>query len=216
MGRKLISGLCLALLLAAIMPNIAPQAYSLENYTLKAPDVNTTSYKVVKPSEIIALYPMLPEDEENIVHEIPGCPVIIDGTLYKPEGIALFNGQRLHFTVSEAGYLHAFTKAREMESFLEDEYGPVFDLALNSDVSELFEDWLHMGNFLGCPAGQQFPQLSLLGWDNCISSAKISHGAPVTLWDYAWFGGDSFTMAPGSSHLVLTLEGWNDRASSIS
>jgi hypothetical protein len=166
MERKLMLGLCLALLLAAIMPNIASQAYSLENYTFKAPDVNPASYKVIKPSEIIELYPMLPEDEENIVHEVPGCPVVIDGVLYKSADIALFSGQRLHFAVSEAGYLHAFTKAREMEKFLEDEYGLVFDLALSSDISELYEDWLHMGDFLGCSAGQQFPQLSLLGGDN--------------------------------------------------
>ena len=122
MGRKLISGLCLALLLAAIMPNIAPQAYSLGNYTLKAPDVNTASYKVVKPSEIIALYPMLPENEENIVHEIPGCPVIIDGTLYKPEGIALFNGQRLHFIHDKSGNLYAFTDIYVIELCPEQDY----------------------------------------------------------------------------------------------
>jgi len=223
MIRNFILGLCLALSLTVLAPNIVSAAYSPENYTPQDPDVNATNGQTLKPSEIVALYPMSSEDEAAIVHEIPMCPVTIDGVLYKGEELSVFDGQRLHFTTGRTGDLYAFIEAGAMEEFLEREYGPIFDLAADVDVpltrsdeNELFSNWWYGGNILCFSYGQQFPQLYLIGWDNCISSARISEDGPVTLWDYAWYGGDSLTMTPGSNYSMLYFQGWNDRASSIS
>ena len=68
-------------------------------------------------AEFIDSHPMDPKEEAAIVHDIPPCPVVIDGTLCKPEQIRLFNGQRLGFTTYD-GTLYAFTTAKEMEKFL--------------------------------------------------------------------------------------------------
>ena len=178
------------------------------------------SVQALRPSEIIALYPMGEDAEAAIVHEIPGRPVTIDGTLYESKGVSAFNGKRLHFTVGKAGNLYAFTKAEAMEEFIEAEYGKVFDSDIDilsaRGESQVFSDWLYGGREWGFPSGEQIPELAPIGWDDCISSAIISEDGPVTLWDDAWYGGDSFTMLPGSNHSILALEGWNDRASSIS
>jgi hypothetical protein len=223
MIRKLILSLCLALSLTVLAPNITSAAYSLENYTPQDRDVNATNGQALKPSEILALYPMSQEDEAAIVHEVPMCSVTIDGVVHEGNEISIFNGQRLHFTLGKTNDLYAFTEAEAMEEFLEREYGPIFDIATgsgtpltSSDDNEVFENWWYGGKVLRFPYGEQFPQLYLIGWDNCISSARISEDGPVTLWDYDWFGGDSFTMTPGSNHSMLYFEGWNDRASSVS
>ncbi len=63
---------------------------------------------------------MSPEDEAGIVHDVPPCPVIIDGVLYEPEQIHLFDGQRLGFTVGNDGRLYAFTTVEGMRSFLQE------------------------------------------------------------------------------------------------
>jgi len=195
----------------------------LEEYTPQDSDVNTAKGQTLRPSEIIALYPMSFEDEAAIVHETPMCPVIIDGVTYKGNEISIFNGKRLHFTMDKGGNLYAFTDVLEMEKYLESEYGPIFDSTIDSgmlltldDDSELFSDWWYGGNVLWFPSGYQFPQLTQIGWNDCISSAKISEEGPVTLWEHEWYGGDSLTMSPGSNHSMLSLEGWNDKASSIS
>jgi len=223
MIRKLVFSSCLALSLIILAPSVTSAAYSPGDYTPQGSDVNATNGQVLRPSEIIALYPMSPEDEAAIVHEIPMCPVIINGTLYEGEEISVFNGQRLHFTMGKAGDLYAFTDVKDIEDFLEREYGPIFELVKDEDVplartdeNELFSDWWYGGNILQFSYGQQFPQLYLIGWDNCISSARISEDGPVTLWDYEWYGGDSLTMTPGSNYSMLFFQGWNDRASSIS
>ena len=123
----------------------------------------------------------------------------------------------MHFTTDKKGKLYAFTDAVKMEAFLEKEYGNIFDQVYSTkEVSVLYMDWFLSGLYRSCSPGQQFLDLDDIGWDNCISSAKICDDAPVTMWDYAELTGDSFTMPPGSTYNVLALQGWNDRASSIS
>jgi hypothetical protein len=73
-----------------------------------------------------------------------------------------------------------------------------------------------MGQFLGLDPGNGVPSLSPIGFDNAISSTKISTLAfSAYLFDYTYYGGDYFVMLPGSNHTMLALEGWNDRASSV-
>jgi hypothetical protein len=173
----------------------------------------------LKPSEIVALFPMSEEAEAGIIHVIPQCPVTIEGVVINPEDLARFNGQRLHFVLDKTGSLHAYLDVEEMERFVEAEYGPVFEQAtegigLALDISELFEDWYCSGNKLNVEPGREHSQL--WEWDNRISSTKINSSVPLTFWDYEFFGGDDFTMLPGSTHSALVFEGWNDRASSIS
>ncbi len=216
--KTLLAGICLSVVLITILPAVASAAYSTQDYTHQDTNVNNDIAHPVKPSEIVGLYPMSAEEEAAIVHVIPECPLTIDGVLYKAEDISLFDGKRLHFTTDKPGNLYAFTDAVSMEEFLEKEYGNVFNtntLKFN-DHSYLYMDWLLGGDAMGCLPGAVYLELASEGYNNCISSAKISEAAPVTLWDYEGLTGDSFTMPPGSTYTVLALQGWNDRASSIS
>ncbi len=218
MYKQAIYGLSVAILLTILMPVIGITAYSPQDYTHTDSNVNSDINHPLKPSEIVELYPMSEDEIKAIVHIAPQCPVIVDGVLYDGKEISLFDGQRLHFTTGKKGNLYAFTDAVKMETFLEKEYGNIFDLAATSSksLSLLYVNWMYGNPYLTCSPGQQFLNLENEGFNNCISSAEISTDAPVTMWDYAGLTGDSFTMPPGSNYAVLALQGWNDRASSIS
>jgi hypothetical protein len=215
--KTLLAGMCLSVMSIAILPAVTSAAYDTQDYTHQDINVNSDIVHLMKPSEIVELYPMSAEEEAAIVHVIPECPVTVDGILYKAEDISLFDGKRLHFTTDKAGNLYAFTDVLSMEEFLEKEYDYKFEsnTKLNGD-SYVFMDWLFTGRSHTLPPGIEIQELAGIGWDNCISSAQISEAASVTLWDYTNFGGDSFTMPPGSEYQVLALYGFNDRASSIS
>jgi hypothetical protein len=216
--KRAVYGLSIALLLAVLLPSVTGTAYSPQDYTPQNTDVNSDINRPLKPSEIVELYPMSAEEIKAIVHVIPQCSVIVDGVLYEGKDITLFNGQRLHFTTDKKGNLYAFTDAVEMETFLEKEYGYTFELFSTSSkgMSKLFADWYFGYPYLYCSPEEEFLELSSIGFDDCISSAQICDNASVTLWDYANLTGDSYTMLPGSTYTVLALQGWNDRASSIS
>ncbi len=223
MKKKIVLSLCFPILLIVLLVGPVAAKPFPENYSHQDSGVGVANTQYSKPSEIVSMFPMSKDAEAEIVHVVPMCPVIIDGIQYTAEEIAIYNGQRLHFTVDKAGSLFAFTDAKAMEAFIENEYGPVFELAADDELllariieSELFEHWFYSGAVKGVLPWEHMPQLYLIGWDNRISSARITQAAPVTLWDYVWYGGDSFTMNPGSTHSILALEGWNDRASSIS
>jgi hypothetical protein len=206
------------MLLIILVPVIGITAYSPQDYTQTDSNVNNSETRFLRPSEIVELYPMSEDEIKAIVHVAPQCPVIVDGVLYEGKDISLFDGQRLHFTTGKKGNLYAFTNAVKMETFLEKEYGNIFNLEATSSksLSLLFTDWWYGGSALICAPGEEYPDLAVIGWDNCISSAQIGDDAPVTMWDYAGLTGDSFTMPPSSRYAVLALQGWNDRASSIS
>jgi len=219
MGQKLVWSLIYALLMVVLPGNLVA-AVPLSNDIINhgSPDTHFMG-RYLKPSEIIAIFPMSEEAEAKIIHVIPQCPVILEGEVINPEDLARFNGRRLHFVTEKVGTLHAFTDVIEMERFVEAEYGPVFEQAtagirLLLDISELFADWYYGGDKLSVEPGRV--QAQLAGWDNRISSTRINSSVPLTFWDYEYFGGDSFTMLPGSKHSALVFEGWNDRASSFS
>ena len=219
MHKKTLYCFSLAILLSIMLPSVTTVAFYPQDYTQTDSNVNTSETRFLRPSEIIKLYPMSEDEIKTIVHVAPQCPVIVDGVLYDGKDISLFDGQRLHFTTGKKGNLYAFTDAVKMETFLEKEYGNIYNLQIiysSRSVSTLHTDWFLSGLERSCSPGQQIENLAADDFDNCISSAKICAEAPVTMWDYAGFSGDSFTMPPGTTYNVLTLQGWNDRASSIS
>ena len=218
--RNLVLSLSVALLLAIPTSGVISAATIKENYTQGAFTVNST--KASRPSEAVAMYPMSAAREAEIVHVMPEVPVNIDGVWYKAEDITLFNGHRLYLTVNSAGAHFAFTDVLAMETFIESEYGPVFDrvgditMAGTGEVySIIYEDWLFGGEKKGIPAHEEHMDLTQIGWNDCISSVKAGYLAPITLWEHINRQGDSLTIMPGTEHPALTFAGFNDRASSI-
>ncbi|ADJ25798.1 conserved hypothetical protein [Dehalogenimonas lykanthroporepellens BL-DC-9] len=218
--RNLVLSLCACLLLVSSTSGITSAATIVESYTPVYAPVNST--KASRPSEMVAMYPMSAAAEDEIVHIVPEVPVNIDGTWYKAEDITLFNGHRLHLTVDLAGALFAFTDVFAMETFIENEYGPVFDLAgdiamtgTGESYGMIYEDWLFGGKDKEIPAYELHNDLTLIGWNDCISSVKAGYLAPITLWEHINKGGDSLTIMPGTEHPALTFAGFNDRASCI-
>lgn len=223
MKKFLLSGLFVILVSVFPASSFISAASLPANQTIVHSTVSGSGNNVLKPSDIEVLYPMPATAEAALVHFAPRLPVNVDGEWFKPEEIILFNGHRLHFTLDKNGALFAFTDVKHMESFLETEYGPVFDQVspesldlLPIDESLMFEDWMTSGQALPVKPHELMPDLVQLGWNDRISSTTVSSSAPVTLWEDIYYGGDSFTMVPGSVHNVLTFEGWNDRASSVS
>jgi hypothetical protein len=212
--------LSIALLFAVASSSVISAATISDNFEKGA----AHSGDALRPSEMEAKYPISPEDEAAIVHEIPPCPVIIDGVRYQAEEINLFNGQRLRFAIDAEGTLFAFTTAKGLEDFVEKEYGPVFDRMAEAgpsstglDVSLFFIDvWYMGGEPMIVAPGTEWPQLE--EYNNAISSAKICDTSGAYLYDYEYFGGSYLYLAPGTSHSVLMFDifhYFNDRASSI-
>jgi hypothetical protein len=155
--------------------------------------------------------------EAAIVHEVPPCPVIIDGVLYEPEQIHLFDGQRLGFTVGNDGRLYAFTDERELEIFINKQVQASSDednVVILDTLSHFYEDWYYSGYSVGCAPGYGFATLGPL--DNEISSF-IANSAPsnIRLYEDTYLQGDYFERPGGTNISTLFLFGWNDRASSV-
>jgi hypothetical protein len=178
-------------------------------------DIQVDVLGKLSPSEMEARYPMSVGEEQAIVHEVPPCPVVIDGVTYKPEDISLFNGVRLRFVTGKDGILYAFTTPEGLEKFLQDT--PVITkFALLDTISTFYKDIYYAGDQCGAAPGCGFPYLSTMGYDDTISSVQVNTAAFLAyLYDYANYRGDYFVMLSGSSHYLLALEGWNDRASSV-
>ena len=173
-------------------------------------------------------YQMSAEDEAAIVHDIPPCPVIIDGIQYEPEQIHLFDGQRLGFTVGNDGKLYAFTTEEGIEKFRQQQSTSSIEkiessgeMATLDIYSYFYEDWYYGGDFLAVPPGYPqgyIPNLGVpaIGMDNMISSFIASSAASkIRLYDYTNYGGDYFERSGGTSIAWLYLYGWNDKASSL-
>jgi len=165
------------------------------------------------PGELEALLPMTKQAEKAIVHRLPPCPLIVDGITHQARDIALFNGTRLRFIIGDDGALYAFTTAEGLEKFMAQQTTPRGGDPL---ISVFHKDWLLRGDALILNSQSGIPNLSLIGFDNSISSTRIGTLCSwACLYDDFYFGGDSFYMLPGSEHQALTFEGWNDRASSV-
>jgi hypothetical protein len=176
--------------------------------------IDVTQLAGATPSMIEKLYPMTPQAEAAIVHQVPTSSVIIDGTLYQAKQISQFNGKRLRFIAGKDGTLNAFTTPEKLEQFQTEQYGVVSPQTTTNSV--FYKDWYYTGQALGLTPGNGLPNLNQIGFDNYISSAvATTTGTWSYIYDYANYGGDYFGMAKGSSYPSLTIQGWNDRASSI-
>lgn len=181
------------------------------SYFTPGKDANIVS-GTYTPSRLEILFPMSEEAEKLIVHQVPSCPVIIDGITYKADDVALFNGKRLRYVNGPDGMLHAFSTVVGLEAYLAEQ-----NIALAVDTrSYFYTDWLYMGEMLALNPGFGILDLVPLGFNDAISSAKASLSASAAyLYEHINFGGDYLVMLPGSNHSSLSLEGWNDRASSV-
>ncbi len=176
-------------------------------------NITVTKVGSLTPAELEAKFPMSPETEASIVHTPPSSPVSIDGVVYKPEDISKFNGQRLRFATGLDGNLYGFTTAQGLEQFQIKNRGMK---ALTSTTSGFWMAWWYTGDSFTLQPGYGFPYLSQIFFDNQVSSTQIGDSVSwAYLFDYENYGGDYFAMAGGSNYPMLTLQGWNDRASSV-
>lgn len=177
--------------------------------------------KVVTEAEFQEKFKMSPEAEAAIVHQVPPCPVVIDGTRYEPAQIHLFDGQRLGFTVGNDGVLYAFTTEEGMERFQEEQRKlrsgqgtSESDSSILDTLSHFYEHWFYGGASVACSPGVGFATLGPL--DDKISSFRANSAASkVRLFEHAWFQGNCFERPGGTNISWLWWFGWNDRASSV-
>lgn len=214
----IVSMLCISQVSAQDAKPANAVGYYTENgkviWIIPGQGIEVTQLAGATPSMIEKLYPMTPQAEATIIHQIPSSPVIIDGTLYQAKQISLFNGKRLRFITGKDGSLYAFTTSEKLEQFQTKQYGVASPQTITNSV--FYKDWYYTGQALGLTPGNGLPDLSQIGFDNCISSAvATTTGTWSYIYDYANYGGDYFGMAKGSSYPSLTIQGWNDRASSI-
>ncbi len=171
-------------------------------------------------SEFEAMFPMSAEEEAAIIHGIPQVPVLIDGVLYEPEEIALFNGQRLRFAVDSEGVLNAFTSVEGIEQFIAEESDqpapqgtPTMGIE-STGYGRFYEHWWYGGSRLKVSGGIGIGNLG--SWNDEISSVAVDDGVwGAVMFEHIEFGGDSFWCDGGDSYPILWLYGWNDIASSL-
>ena len=176
-------------------------------------DIDVTTGADLTPAKLEAMYPMSPEDEAKIIHEVPPCSVIIDGIKYKPEDISQFNGKRLHFISGKDGNLYAFTTREGLERF---EIQNRSLSILSDGLSYFYMDVWYTGSSFGILPGNGYDVLAQMGFDNAISSAKASPSTPRTvIYDLQYYQGDSYDLQGGHGYSMLYFQGWNDRASSV-
>ncbi len=168
-------------------------------------------------------YQISPEEEAAIIHDVPPCPVIIDGIQYEPEQIHLFDGQRLRFTVDNENILYAFTTEEGIEKFhqkqrelLSKEINPDV-LLMSAGYSFFYEDMEYGGICLAVPPGYPEGYLPNLGvMDDMISSFRLDSGIyKACLYEDPNYLGDVFERVGGTNISWLWIFGWNDKASSL-
>jgi len=168
--------------------------------------------------QIIASHKMSLEAEAKIVHEVPLCPVIIDGVEYKPEQIHLFDGQSLTFTAGKDGLEYAFTREADLWRFIDEQANSNSSSGMSVLTTDYFSvfyyDALLQGVKLECRYDCPL-RVMPSGWNNVISSMEVTTESYCCLWDDPDYEGDSRVFAPGAVEQWLTYYGWNDRASSI-
>ncbi|MDD5122174.1 MAG: hypothetical protein PHX97_02195 [Dehalococcoidales bacterium] len=209
--KRIISILCPIMLTIVFIFGVNVMAADDSQTTIKSNNIENPQI-VLSLSEIIAMYPMSPEDEAAIVHTIPQVPVIIDGIKYKPEDVTLFNGQRLHFTVGENKELYAFSDIKELEEFLQSQYGSG-NSALEADAAVLYEHITYLGSTLGMPPHELLVNFVDLDFNDKASSWVVAGNIMATIWEHIEFGGNSLSLGNGM-YPFLALYGFNDKASS--
>jgi hypothetical protein len=168
-------------------------------------------------TEFMEEHKMAQEAEAKIVHTVPPVPFIIDGTLYKPEEIHLFDGRQLGFTVGQDGQLYAFTSYKGLENFLAiSEFPETTNLLFMA--THCYEDTWYSGlRQLEVDPGVTWHYLSYALMDNIFSSMEINATADngITLFDLPNLQGDYFHGYYGTLYPNLGTYGWDNRASSL-
>jgi hypothetical protein len=168
-------------------------------------------------------YQLSPEEEAAIIHDVPPCPVIIDGVKYESEQIHLFDGQRLRFTVDNENMLYAFTTEEGIDKFHQTQLR-LLSKETDSDISIksagysfFYEDAFYGGTFLAVPPGYPegyIPDLGIMNDE--ISSFRLDSGIyKACLYEDINYGGDVFERVGGTNISWLWIFGWNDKASSL-
>jgi hypothetical protein len=185
------------------------------------PDGVVVDFSGMTEAEILEKIKMSPEAEKAIVHEVPPCPVIIDGIKYQPEQIYLFDGQQLGFVAGDDGLLYAFTTEAGIHRFIKGKNGlsassEKSKLPLSKDtMSHFYLDAFLAGDKLDVAYTVDYSSLSSL-WNNLISSLEVSTECTYCrIYEYANFQGDYHQTSGGDTEQWLDYYGWNDRASSI-
>ncbi len=191
------AALALALLLGASVPVTAQ-----------------TNLTITSISELERLYPMPDKAMAEIVHEIPNTEfVIIDGIKHPSEDVALYNGQRLRFVVTETDSMYAFTTVEGLQTFLDQRHelkpAPAAQGVLPDTIAWLYQNAFWIYEFEQLEPNQGHPYLWV---DNACSSLKVWNGCEVALFDYPEYQGDYVYFLTAQPELAT--HGWNDRASS--
>lgn len=168
-------------------------------------------------------YQLSPEKEAAIIHDVPPCPVIINGTKYEPKQIHIFDGQRLRFTVDNKNTLYAFTTEEGIDKFHQKQRELISNgidpgvLPMSAGYSFFYEHMEFGGMCLAVPPGYPEGYLPELGiMDNKISSFWLDSGIyKACLYEEPNYGGDVFERVGGTSIACLWFFGWNDKASSL-
>jgi hypothetical protein len=192
-------------------------------FTLSIPSVVSASSSLqsldgLTLSEIEALNPMSAEEEAAIVQVVPQVPIIIDGVLYKPEDITLFNGHRLRFTIDDEGNFYAFTTVEGAEKFLVDyliQSGFEATHVNNSEGTRasvtLCEHITYLGEYFDITGTMD----SFGDFNDKGSSFIVGEGIGLgIIWEDEGRTGEYFYRPGGTAIPFLGLYGWNDRASS--
>jgi hypothetical protein len=232
--KKMIIGVCLILISCLVGGNTVALAQDTEN-----PSANSGAY-LMMDGKILWLsqdeemnemteeeyneeYRLSPERESKIVHEVPPCPVIIDGIKYEPEQIHLFDGQRLRFTVDNENNLYAFTTEKAIDRFHQEQRAllsvetPGDVVLMSAGYSYFYEHIYFGGSALAVPPGYPGGYVPNLGiMNDKISSFILDSGIyKACLYEDLYYGGDVFERVGGTMITSLWIFGWNDRASSL-
>jgi len=179
-------------------------------------DIKVDKLTNLTPADIEKLYPMTPQQQAAIIHRLPTGPVIVDGVHYPADQLSLFNGKRLRFILGKDNNLYAFTTVQQFEQFQQDNFGDIAGQSVTVIYSYFYEDPEYTGVNFGLTPGYGLPELSAIGMDKAISSARINTSTQwAYLFDYTYYGGDYYGMPPSSTYPWLINQGWNDRASSV-
>lgn len=177
-------------------------------------------------AEFEKLYPP-DRDAEKIVHPIPERSIIIDGTRYNPEDISQFDGQVLRFIEDERtekeGVLYAFTTREGVEDYMKREWGwseknsSTSSAAVNAPntvFSKYWRDAFYSGSRLEVSPGAALPDLSIVGFNDIISSLQIGPDTSTSImYDLQNYADDQLIKQRNQSSSVLVF--MNDRISSI-
>ncbi len=166
--------------------------------------------------EFMEAHRMSPEAQAAIVHQVPPVPVIIDGTLYEPEQIHLFDGRQLGFAMGNDGQLYAFTSFATLEDFIgEQSLAPLFEPPPEYCVFYEFINFDYVDHWAWLLPGTTIFSLSSVCMNDIISSMKIRPYAAngCTLFEHDNLQGDYLPANAGTEWPNLGY--WDNRASSL-